>query len=61
VGPIHKTQPYHVNLDKSSEKVAPMTCRLRDLTYECHIRSDMEYRCLSVDEEPRVLKAGVLK
>jgi hypothetical protein len=38
-----------------------MTCRLRDLTYECHIRSDMEYRCLSVDEEPRVLKAGVLK
>jgi DNA-directed RNA polymerase beta subunit len=32
-GPIYKTQPHHTNADKSIERVTPMMCRLRDLTY----------------------------
>ena len=48
-------------MDKSSEKVTPMACRLRDLTYECHIKSDLEFRCFSVEENRRQLKYGELK
>ena len=55
-GPVFKSPPSHTNVDKSTERVTPLLCRQRDLTYDCHITSDMEYRCFSVEENRRVLR-----
>jgi hypothetical protein len=41
-----------------------MACRLRELTYECNIKSDLVYNCFSVDEttgEKQLIKHGELK
>lgn len=27
-----------------------MTCRLRELTYDCHIKSDLEFKCYTINE-----------
>lgn len=62
-GELYRMQPHHINADKSSEKVTPLACRLRELNYECHIKSDLEYQCFSVSEkgERVLLKKGEKK
>lgn len=40
-----------------------MVCRLRGLTYECHIKCDLEYEnySLSDSDERTLIKSGVAK